>query len=163
MVKKIPLMPTETDISKKSIPTIEYKHIFVDSSKNIKKDSRPNTTVSTGYISLSSIASNLQDLTFSSAFFMTKEKVKKIARLANISLMESEILKHSESLNYILNYIEVFLKHIDTNGIKETSQTTNLENVTKKDLTAPSLSSEEALSNTKSKHNDLFKVKAIFE
>ena len=91
-----------------------------------------------------------------------KIDVSHIAKLANLPLKKEDLKKYENQLSAILEYIEK-LKEVDTKNIKETSQTTNLENVTKKDLTAPSLSSEEALSNTKSKHNDLFKVKAIFE
>ena len=65
-------------------------------------------------------------------------------------------------MSSIINYIEK-LKEVETKNVPETSQVTNLENVTKNDETAPSLSQDEALSNTANKHNGFFKVKAIFE
>jgi len=91
-----------------------------------------------------------------------KIDVKHVAKLANLPLKKDEIKKYENQLSQILEYIEKLTK-VNTDNIKETSQTTGLENVTKKDLASPSLSQEEALANTKSKHNGLFKVKAIFE
>ncbi len=91
-----------------------------------------------------------------------KIDVKKVAELANITLSEDEIKKFEEQLLSILEYIEQ-LKKINTSNILPTSQTTGLENVTREDVISPSLSQDEVLSNTKSKHNGLFKVKAILE
>ena len=91
-----------------------------------------------------------------------KIDVSHVAKLANLSLKRKDLKKYENQLLAILEYIEK-LKEVDTKNIKETSQTTNLENVTREDLPKPSLTFEETLSNTKNKHNDLFKVKAIFE
>lgn len=88
--------------------------------------------------------------------------VVNIAKLANLPLLSTEIPNYKIELNEILNYIAI-LNEVDTTNIPETSQVTNLENVTREDKPAPSLSQDEALSNTKSKQNGLFKVKAIFE
>lgn len=89
-----------------------------------------------------------------------KIDVSHVAKLANLPLKSEEIAKFEKQLFEILSYIEK-LKEIDTRNVKETSQITGLENVTREDETSPSLTQEEALSNTKSKHNGLFKVKAI--
>lgn len=91
-----------------------------------------------------------------------KIDVVHIAKLANLPLKKEDVKKYEMQLSKILEYIEKLTK-VNTNGIKETSQTTGLENVTRKDISSPSLSPEEALANTKSKHNGLFSVKAIFE
>ena len=91
-----------------------------------------------------------------------KVDVLHIAKLANLSLNKEEIKKYEEQLSSILSYIDK-LKEVDTKNIQETSQTTGLENITSEDETSPSLSQEEALSNTKNKYNGLFKVKAILE
>jgi len=85
-----------------------------------------------------------------------------IAKLANLLLSKEEIQKYEEQLSAILEYIEK-LRAVKTDEVPETSQVTGLENVTKDDSASPSLSQEEALSNTKNKHNGSFKVKAIFE
>jgi aspartyl-tRNA(Asn)/glutamyl-tRNA(Gln) amidotransferase subunit C len=91
-----------------------------------------------------------------------KVDVSHIAKLANLPLKKGDVEKYEKQLSQILNYIENLTK-INTENIKETSQTTGLENVTKEDITSPSLSQDEALSNTNNKQNELFKVKAIFE
>ncbi len=83
-----------------------------------------------------------------------------VAKLANLKLNESQIKTFEKQLQSILDYIDK-LKKADTTKIEETSQITGLENVTRNDKTSPSLSQEEALSNTKSTHNGLFKVKGI--
>jgi aspartyl-tRNA(Asn)/glutamyl-tRNA(Gln) amidotransferase subunit C len=91
-----------------------------------------------------------------------KIDVLRIAKLANLPLKKDEIKKYEKQLSSILEYIEK-LQKISTDNVAETSQVTNLENVTRDDSTIASLSQEEATSNTKSKHNGLFKVKAIFD
>jgi len=91
-----------------------------------------------------------------------KINVRHIAKLANLPLKKDEVKKYENQLLSILGYIDK-LKEVDTENVQETSQTTGLENVSKKDVPSSSLSQEEALSNAKSKHNGFFKVKAIFE
>jgi len=93
---------------------------------------------------------------------LMKIDVLHIAELANLPLKKEEIEKYEKQLSEILAYIEK-LKKVKTDDVLETSQVTGLENVTKDDSTIPSLPQNEALLNTKSKQNGLFKVKAIFE
>jgi aspartyl-tRNA(Asn)/glutamyl-tRNA(Gln) amidotransferase subunit C len=85
-----------------------------------------------------------------------------IAKLANLPLGKDEIKKYEEQLSSILAYIEK-LKKVKTDNVSETSQVTELENVTKSDTTIPSLSQTEALTNTQKSRNSFFKVKAILE
>ena len=91
-----------------------------------------------------------------------KINVPHIAKLANLNLKKEEEAKFEKQLSEILSYFEK-LEEVDTKDVQPTSQVTGLENVTKEDETKPSLSQDEALSNTKSKHNGLFKVKAVLE
>ncbi len=91
-----------------------------------------------------------------------KIDVSHIAKLANLSLLPSEKLKLEKQLEETLDYVEE-LSEVDTKNIDPTSQVTGLENITREDIAKPSLSQDEALSNTKSKHNGFFKVNAIFE
>ena len=91
-----------------------------------------------------------------------KIDVLHIAKLSNLPLKKEEIEKYEKQLSSILEYIKK-LQKVKTDNIPETSQVTNLENVARDDSTESSLSQEEALSNTKSKHNGSFKVKAILE
>ncbi len=90
-----------------------------------------------------------------------KIDVSHVAKLANLKLNENQIKTFQKQLQSILDYIDK-LKEVNTAKIEETSQVTGLENVTRNDDTSPSFSPEEALSNTKSQHNGLFKVKGIF-
>lgn len=89
-----------------------------------------------------------------------KIDVPHIAKLANLPLKPEEKEKFEKQLSEVLAYVEK-LKEVDTKNVDITSQVTGLENVTREDETTPSLSQEKALSNTKSQHNGLFKVKAI--
>lgn len=91
-----------------------------------------------------------------------KVNVKHIAKLANLPLSPSEEKKFEKQLSDILSYVEK-LNEVDTKNVKETSQVTGLKNVTRDDVSFPSLSQKEALANSKSKQNGLFKVKAVFE
>jgi len=91
-----------------------------------------------------------------------KIDVLHIAKLANLPLKKDEIKKYEKQLSEILEYIEK-LQKVNTENVAETSQVTNLENVTRDDSTTPSFPQDQATSNTKSRHNGLFKVKAIFE
>ena len=91
-----------------------------------------------------------------------KIDVAKIARLANLEIKEDEKEKFQKQLSSVLHYIGK-LKEVDTKHVETTSQVTGLENVTREDNPSPSLSQEEALSNSKSTHNGLFKVPAILE
>ncbi|MEK7450715.1 MAG: Asp-tRNA(Asn)/Glu-tRNA(Gln) amidotransferase subunit GatC [Patescibacteria group bacterium] len=91
-----------------------------------------------------------------------KIDVVHVAQLANLPLKPEEKEKFEKQLSEILTYVEK-LKEVDTKSVEITSQVTGLENVTRKDEAKPSLSQEEALSETKSQHNEFFKVKAVFE
>ena len=91
-----------------------------------------------------------------------KIDVSHVAKLANLPLKSEEKKKFEKQLSEVLSYVEK-LKEVDAKNVETTSQVTGLENITRKDETVPSLTQEEALSNTKSQHNGLFKVKAILE
>lgn len=89
-----------------------------------------------------------------------KINVKHVAKLANLPLSENEEKKFDKQLSEILTYVEQ-LNSVNTKDVEITSQITGLENVTRDDKSTPSLSQYEALSNTKSKHNGLFKVPKV--
>ncbi len=91
-----------------------------------------------------------------------KIDVSHVAKLSNLPLNEEEKAKFERQLAEVLDYINK-LEELDTENIEPTSQVTGLENVTREDIPSPSLSQEQALANTKSEHNGLFKVKAILE
>jgi len=89
-----------------------------------------------------------------------KIDVKHVAKLANLPLSGDEEEKFERQLASIIEYVEK-LNETDVGNVEETSQITGLENVTREDHPKPSLSQDEALSNAKSKHNGLFKVKKV--
>jgi len=91
-----------------------------------------------------------------------KIDIKHIAKLANLRLKAEDETKFEKQLNEIVAYVEK-LNEVDTKGVEITSQVTGLKNVTREDKPAPSLTQEEVLSGTSSKHNGLFKVGAILE
>lgn len=89
-----------------------------------------------------------------------KIDVTHIAKLANLPLNPEEKEKFEKQLSETLGYVNK-LNSVDTKNVEPTSQVTGLENVTREDDAKPSLTQEQALSNTKSKSNGFFKVKAI--
>ena len=91
-----------------------------------------------------------------------KIDVKHVAKLANLKLSSAEEEKFEKQLEETLAYIEN-LNEIDTSKVEATNQVTGLENVTREDVSAQSLTQEEALSNTKSQHNGFFEVPAILD
>ena len=91
-----------------------------------------------------------------------KINIKHIAKLANLKLKPEDEKKFEKQLSEIVAYVEK-LNEVDTKNVEITSQVTGLENVTREDKSTPSLTQEEVLSGTKSKHNGLFKVDAILE
>ncbi len=91
-----------------------------------------------------------------------KIDVKHVAKLANLKLSEDEFIKFEQQLEETLKHIEN-LKEIPTENITPTNQVTGLENVTREDHAAPSLSQSDALKNTKNGHNGFFKVDAILD
>jgi len=92
-----------------------------------------------------------------------KIDIRHTAKLANLPLKKEEEEKFTDQLSTILDYIKK-LEEVDTKNVEPTSQVTGLVNITRNDdETLPSLSQDEALSNSKSHHNGLFKVKAILE
>lgn len=91
-----------------------------------------------------------------------KLDIAHVAKLANLSLSPEEKKKFEKQLEETLAYIEN-LNEIDTSNVKTADNITDLQNIFRDDTTSPSLSQEEALSNTKSKHNGMFKVKGILD
>lgn len=91
-----------------------------------------------------------------------KVNISQIAKLANLQILPNEKDKLEKQLEETIIYVEE-LSEINTTNIEPTSQVTGLENVTRDDVAKPSLSQDQALSNTKSKHNGFFIVNAVFE
>ena len=93
---------------------------------------------------------------------LSPSQVKHLAKLANLKLTSKEIKLFQKQLSQVLDYFTL-LNELDTEKVEPTAQVTGLENVYKEDRPGFCLSPEEALKNTKKKHNKLFKVPSVFE
>lgn len=91
-----------------------------------------------------------------------KIDVSRVAKLANLPLSPKEKEKFEKQLSEIFNYFEK-LKQINTSTIKETSQVTELRNITREDAVKPCFPQKDALLNAKDQYNNLFKIKAILD
>lgn len=88
--------------------------------------------------------------------------VRHIAKLANLTLTDDEVIKFEKQLTETLQYIAQ-LQEVDTKNITATSQVTGLENIFRKDEVSPSLSQENALRNAKNKIDGFFQVKGVLK
>jgi len=88
--------------------------------------------------------------------------IEKVSKLANLKLSASQKKKFSKQLKDVLSYFNT-LEEVTTNKIEPIGQITDLENITRNDQTAPSLSQEEALKNAARTYKGFFEVDAIFE
>ena len=93
---------------------------------------------------------------------MKKTVIEHLAKLANLTLTESEKKKLGQQLTEILDYVRQ-LDKVETKGVAPTSQVTGLENVFRQDEMQVFLSQDEVLANAKSQEKGFFKIKAIFE
>lgn len=93
---------------------------------------------------------------------ISKEEVKKIAKLSNLSISGDEE-KFSELLSDTISYIDI-LNELDTENVSETYQVTGLSNVFQGGSeNKATLTQKEALSNVKREENDLFVTDPVFE
>ena len=93
---------------------------------------------------------------------LTREQVKKVSTLANLTLSVDEEEKYSEQLSAILDYFDQ-LNSVDTKRAEPTYNVTDLSNALASDEIRPSLSSDEALKNASHAHNGFFETKGVFE
>lgn len=94
----------------------------------------------------------------------TKQKIdiNHVAKLANLELTATEKKKFAAQLSEILDYIEK-LSEVNIKKVKPLAHAAGLTNVWREDVAIPSLSTEDVLKNAKQRHEDFFKVKAIFD
>lgn len=90
--------------------------------------------------------------------------VKKIARLARLTIPDEQIPTLEKELSSIITYIDT-LQKLDTSTVAPTNQVTGLTHVVRHDRVEYDtiLTSEAALSNAPIGKNDYFVVKAVFE
>lgn len=93
---------------------------------------------------------------------LTKEEVKHIAKLANLTLSEKEVEIFSSQLSETISYVEK-LNELQTENVSPTSQTTGLKNVFREDKVTPFFSQEQALGNAKKTHKGYFVTNPVFD
>ncbi|MBI4035312.1 Asp-tRNA(Asn)/Glu-tRNA(Gln) amidotransferase subunit GatC [Candidatus Daviesbacteria bacterium] len=93
---------------------------------------------------------------------LTKDQIKKVAKLANLPLNDEEEEKYSEQLSNILKYIEK-LNQVDTTNVKPTFNVSGQSNVMAEDKPIASLSQQEALANAPKVKDNMFETKGVFE
>ncbi|MCR4313550.1 MAG: Asp-tRNA(Asn)/Glu-tRNA(Gln) amidotransferase subunit GatC [Candidatus Roizmanbacteria bacterium] len=93
---------------------------------------------------------------------LSTDEILHIAKLGNLTLNEKEIEMFKKQLSSVIGYIDK-LQEVNTKDVEPSSQITGLTDVLREDKVEESrtLTSEQALANTKSKEGNLFKVKAI--
>ena len=93
---------------------------------------------------------------------ISKQEVKKVARLARLELNEDEINNHAQQLEKILDYIKQ-LESINTENIPCTTRAIEVINVLRKDENKNYKNSEELLDLAPSREDNFFKVPKIIK
>lgn len=93
---------------------------------------------------------------------LSREQVKKVAKLANLPISEQEEEVYSEQLSKILDYIDQ-LNSIDTDSVEPTFNVTGNSNVWREDEVTESLSQDDALVNAPKVKDGYFVTKGVFE
>ena len=91
---------------------------------------------------------------------ISSAEVKKVAQLARLELNKSEIHKHAEQLEKILEYIKQ-LEKINTKNVPCTTRAIEVVNVLRKDEKTNYENFEEILDLAPSRENKFFKVPKI--
>ena len=91
---------------------------------------------------------------------ITAKEVEHVARLAHVELSDDEKRLFTEQFNEILDYFKK-IDEVDTEGVEPTYHVLDLENVSRKDKTKPSLSTKEALRNAPKKEKKFVKAPRI--
>ena len=93
---------------------------------------------------------------------LSREEVLHIARLARLGLTEADLERFSEQLSNILENFQI-LQQVDTTNVPPTAQSIPLQNVTREDEVAASLTQSEVLANAPRPEGEFFRVKAVLE
>tara|TARA_Y100001968_G_C19128302_1_gene605401 strand:+ start:201 stop:494 length:294 start_codon:yes stop_codon:yes gene_type:complete len=93
---------------------------------------------------------------------ISKEEVKKVAKLARLELNEDEISNHAEQLEKILDYVKQ-LEKINTDNVPCTTRAIEVTNVLRKDEKREYKNTEELLNLAPSREENFFKVPKIME
>lgn len=93
---------------------------------------------------------------------LTREDVLKIANLARLDLSEEELAHFGDQLSAVLDYA-ARLNELDLSGIEPSAHAVSRTNVMRDDVTAPSLSPEDALFNASATADNQFLIQSVLE
>lgn len=93
---------------------------------------------------------------------LSRDQVKKVAKLANLPITSEEEEKYCEQLSKILDYIDQ-LNSVDTDSVEPTFNVTGNSNVWRGDEVSESLSQDDALMNAPKTKDGYFVTKGVFE
>ena len=92
---------------------------------------------------------------------ITKEQVRHIAGLANLSLTDKELDVFRRHLSQILGYMQLIFA-VDIKNVVPTSQVTGLKDIKREDKAEKSLLINDALANAKVTDKNFISTKAVF-
>lgn len=96
-----------------------------------------------------------------SAQSITKKELRKIATLSRINLTDKELTKFGDQLSAVIDHVKE-IDEVDTSDSSRLSPETS--NIFRKDKPEPSLTQEEALSNSTSQPQDgYFTIKSVLD
>lgn len=81
--------------------------------------------------------------------------IKKISSLAKLDLNDSEIETLAPEISQIIDYISQ-LESVDTTNVNPLFQVNNIKNVTRHDITSPSITKKSSLTASSKTHNSFF-------
>ncbi|TSC90435.1 MAG: aspartyl-tRNA(Asn)/glutamyl-tRNA (Gln) amidotransferase subunit C [Microgenomates group bacterium Gr01-1014_5] len=87
--------------------------------------------------------------------------VKKVAKLGNLPLSADEERIYTDQLSKVLDYVEL-LDRADTKNVEPTYNPTESRNSLREDSVKPSLSQEDALSNSPKNTDGFIVTKGVF-
>jgi len=93
---------------------------------------------------------------------ISKEDVEHIAKLARLEFSKDELVKFTDQLSTILNYVSK-LNELNTDNIEPTSHVVDLKNCFKEDEVKESLPRALSLKNAPLQEKGFFKVPKIIE
>ena len=93
---------------------------------------------------------------------LSKDEVKKVAKLANLPITEEQDELYSEQLSKVLDYIDQ-LNEVQTDAVEPTFNVSGLSNVWSEDEVEPSLPQEDVLKNAPNTAKGYFVTKGVFE
>jgi aspartyl-tRNA(Asn)/glutamyl-tRNA(Gln) amidotransferase subunit C len=93
---------------------------------------------------------------------ISESEVRKIAKLAHLSLTDREVSSLARELSSILDYVRQ-LEALDTSGIEPMSHVHGSTNVFREDRNAPSMEIEGMFRNTPERSGRFIKVPIIVE